>query len=266
MASGNNNEEGRYLYCIVNSGKETDFGQMGIEDNIVYTVPLNDIGAVVHRCEAKPYRTEDAKKAQEWILAHQYIVDLTTEEFGTVIPLTFDTILKGGDDKVKQWLREEYNQLKTQLEKLEGKSEYGIQIFLDKDLIKKTVEENEEIQSLRRELERKSEGVAYLFRKKLEKRLEQEKRMFIENHAKTLYNEIKRLVDDVRLESVNREVPEKWKDKQMILNLACLVHKYDVQHLGKMLGEINKKEGFVWFTGPWPPYSFVGDIMSQKAR
>lgn len=266
MASRNNNEEGRYLYCIVNSGKEMDWGQIGIEDNPVYTVPFNDIGAVVHCCEAKPYKTEDKKKAGEWIMTHQYVTDLATEEFGTVIPLTFDTIFKGSDETVKQWLREEHNELKTQLEKLEGKAEYGVQIFLKKGLTEKSMEENEEIQNLKKELEKKSEGVAYLFRKKLEKRLELERRAFTEKHAKSLYDTIKRLVSDVRLEPMNKEVPEKWRDKQMILNLACLAHKDDAQHLGKMLGEINKKEVFVRFTGPWPPYSFIGDIKSQKPR
>jgi len=267
MASRNNNGEGRYLYCIVNSNKEMDFGQMGIEDNLVYTVSFNDIGAVVHCCEAKPYKTGDKKKAEEWILAHQYVMDLATEEFGTVIPLTFDTIFKGSDETVKQWLREEYRQLKDLLEKLEGKAEYGVQIFLEKGLIEKITEKNEEIQSLKEEIEKKSEGIAYLFSKKLEKRLWLEKRAFVEEHAKSLYNTVKRLVSDVRLESVNKEVPEKWREKQMILNLACLANKDDAQRLGKMLSKVNGKEGFaVRFTGPWPPYSFVGEIKSQKAR
>jgi len=267
MASRNKIEEGRYLYCIVNSGKETDFGQLGIEDNHVYTIPVDGIGAVVHLCEAKPYITEDKRKAEEWILAHQYVIDLATEEFGTVIPLTFDTILKGTDETLKNWLHQEYKQLKTQLEKLEGKAEYGVQLFLEKGPIEKSICENEEIQRLKKELAKKSEGVAYLFRKKLEKRLDVERRAIAEKHAKTLYNGIRRLVDDVRVDSVNKEVPRKWKGKQTILNLACLTDKDDIQNLGKMLGKINGQEGFaVRFTGPWPPYSFVGDIKTQKER
>lgn len=265
MVLRNGVEEGRYLYCVVNNGKETDFGQVGIGESLAYIVPFNGIGAVVHWCEAKPYVTGDKKKAEEWILAHQYVIDLATEEFGTVIPLTFDTIIRGSDETVKQWLREEYNQLKTQLEKLEGKTEYGVQIFLDKGIIEKSISENKEIQNLRSELEKKSEGVAYLFRKKLEKRQGLEKRAFAEKHAQMFYSKIKRLVDEVRLESINKEVPEKWRGKQMILNIACLATKDGTQSLGKMLSEINREEGFaVRFTGPWPPYSFMGGIKRQK--
>ncbi|MCJ7762378.1 GvpL/GvpF family gas vesicle protein, partial [Candidatus Bathyarchaeota archaeon] len=104
MSLVNNFEEGRYLYCIVSSGNEKDFGKVGVEDNSVYIVAFNDIGAVVHRCEAKPYETATKEKAGKWLLAHQYVVDLATEEFGTVIPLTFDTILKGDNESLKKWL------------------------------------------------------------------------------------------------------------------------------------------------------------------
>jgi len=265
MVSENGNEEGRYLYCIVNSGEETDFGQMGIEDNLVYTVAFNDIGAAVHRCEAKPYKTEDKEKAAEWILAHQYVIDLATKEFGTVIPLTFDTIFKGGDETVKKWLSEEYHQLKALLVKLEGKAEYGVQIFFENDFVNKMIEEREEIQKLKKELENKSSGAAYLFRKRLEERIRFEKKVSINKYAKELHDQIKKLVDDVELEPTNRKVSEKWQDKQMILNISCLAHKDNIQNLGNMLGEINKREGFVVrFTGPWPPYSFVGQIRESK--
>lgn len=267
MSSSDSYREGRYLYCVVNNGRMADFGHMGIEGNHVYTVPFDDIGAVVHRCEAKPYTTKDTKIAEEWILTHQCVIDLVTREFGTVIPLAFDTIFKGGDQTVKEWLREEYDQLRTLLAKLQGKAEYGIQIFLEKDLIEKATGENEGIQSLRREIEKRSEGAAYLLKKKFEKRLELERRTFIDKHAKSLYDEIVKFAEDVGFGPSSSEVPEKWKGRQMILNLACLALEEDVQQLGKMLGEINNREGFaVRFTGPWSPYSFVGRIKNQKAK
>lgn len=267
MTSKKDYDEGIYLYCIVNSSKKTDFGQMGIEDNLVYTVPFNDISAVVHRCEAKPYKTEDKEKAAEWILTHQYVIDLATKEFGAVIPLTFDTIFKGGDETVKKWLNEEYHQLRALLTKLEGKAEYGVQIFLENDFVSKMIEESEEIQRLKRKLENKSSGTAYLLKKKLEKGIRLEKEVSINRYERELYDQITKLVDKVKLEPTKREVPEKWQDKQMILNLACLAHKDKIQNLGNMLGEVNKREGFaVRFTGPWPPYSFVEEIRESKTE
>src|SRR3989304_3647506 len=111
MSQKNDCEEGRYLYCIVNGGNEKNLGQVGVENNLVYVVAFQDIGAVVHPCKAKPYETAVKEKAEEWILAHQYVIDLATEECGTVIPLTFDTILKGNNEVLKTWLSKEYNQI-----------------------------------------------------------------------------------------------------------------------------------------------------------
>ena len=50
----------------------------------------------------------------------------------------------------------------------------------------------------------------------------------------------------------------------MILNAVCLVPKDNIEDLGSKLGQL-KKEGYaVRFTGPWPPYSFVGQMNESK--
>ncbi|MBE3115803.1 GvpL/GvpF family gas vesicle protein [Candidatus Bathyarchaeota archaeon] len=264
MSLENNSEEGRYLYCIVSSGNEKDFGKIGVEDSSVYIVAFNDIGAVVHRCEAKPYETATKEKAGKWLLAHQYVVDLATEEFGTVIPLTFDTILKGDNERLKKWLSEEYQQLKDLSTRLEGKAEYGVQIFLENDFVDRLLDNSQEIQDLKKKLETTGSGASYLLKKKLEHGRQLEKQLAIDKYAKDLYTQIEKLVNDVKIGSTSKEVPEKWKGKQMILNVACLAHKDKVENLGNMLGAL-KNEGFaVRFTGPWPPYSFVGQINESK--
>lgn len=251
--------EGRYAYCIVGSNEETDFGQIGIENSFIYTLPARNIGAVIHRCETKFYETKDKEKAAEWFLTHQYVIDLATKEFGTVIPLTFNTIFIGDDETVKKWLNEHYGKLETLLEKLEGKEQYRVQIFIENGLVRKVVEENEEVQRLRKEIQNNPRGAAFLFKKQREKSL-----ILVKYYARNLYYEIKELIEEVRLEPTNKEILEKWRDKLMILNLSCLVHKNEIENLRNMLGEVNKREGFdVVFTGPWPPYSFVKESKSQ---
>jgi hypothetical protein len=256
--------EGRYIYCIVNSGKEKDFGQVGVEDNRVYVVAFNDIGAVVHSCEAKPYKTDAKEKASEWILSHQYVIDLATNEFDTVIPLTFDTIFKGNNETLKMWLSKEYEQLKALSAKLKGKAEYGVQVFLENDFVDRNVKDSQEIQNLEEQLKNASSGVAYLLNKNLKKRRQIEQHLVLDKYGNELCAKIEKLVDDLKLGSLNKEVPEEWKGKQMILNITCLAQKDKIENLGTLLGQL-KKEGFaVRFTGPWPPYSFVGKLNESK--
>lgn len=251
-------EEGVYLYCIVNSGESTEFGDVGIDDKLVYTVPHKDIGAVVHKCCAETYQTDDEEKAKDWILTHQYVIDLATGRCGTVIPLRFDTVFKGDDITVERWLREEYERLRGTLRKFKGKAEYGVQIYLKKGYVEEMIENNREMATLRRSLEGRPKGSAYLLRKNLEKMVKVRKDVETRSLAKKFFEKIRGLVDELRLEKNVRDLPGKWKDELMILNLSCLVQHDRVNSLGDLLGEINSKPGFtVRFTGPWPPYSFV---------
>ena len=52
--------DGRYLYGIIGSVKENDFGKIGIGDraNTVYTIPFKDIAAVVSNISSKKIRPE----------------------------------------------------------------------------------------------------------------------------------------------------------------------------------------------------------------
>ncbi len=266
MIQENRCREGRYLYCIINSANKKNFGQVGVEDSYVSVVTFQDIGVVIHSCETKPYVTTSKEKAGEWILAHQFVIDLATEEYGTVIPLTFDTIFKGDDETLKEWLSKEYFQLKTLLMKLKGKAEYGVQIFLENGLIDETLNNKLEIQSLKKKIESTSRGAAYLIEKKLEKEIQLEKQLFIDRHARNLYAQIEKLVEEIKLGSINREVHGKWQGKQMVLNVTCLAQQEKIKSLGNTLGHL-KNEGFVVrFTGPWPPYSFAGQLSESKIK
>ncbi|MDI6884618.1 MAG: GvpL/GvpF family gas vesicle protein [Hadesarchaea archaeon] len=251
--------EGRYLYCIISSSAELTLGEIGIEDNKVYTIPCKDIGAVVHVCPAKAYESKDEEKVKEWIFAHQYVIDQATKKFGTVLPFTFDSIVKGSDEVVKDWMDKEYPKLKQELERLKDKSEYTVQIFCDESLLVKKVEEkNEKIRKLREEIKTKSKGTAYLLERKLEGMMKDAVVAEANNHAKNFHDQIKEYADEVKVGKPTKQVPEKWKDKLMVLNLSCLMHEEKVDKLGEVLAEIDKSEGFsVRFTGPWAPFSFA---------
>jgi hypothetical protein len=251
--------EGRYLYCIVNGGAELDLGEIGVEDAKVYTVPHEDVAAVVHACQAKPYESKDEEKVKRWIFAHQYVIDQATKRFGTVLPFTFDSIVKGDDKVVKDWLGKEHSKFKRELERLKDKSEYTVQIFCDESMLAEKVEEkSDDVRKLRDDIKAKSKGAAYLLERKLEGMIKDLVAAEASGYSKKFLEQIKGHVDEIKAENPSKRVPEKWKNKLMILNLSCLVHKDRVEELGNALGEINKLEGFaVRFTGPWAPFSFA---------
>jgi hypothetical protein len=252
--------EGRYLYCVADRGERADLGKIGLDDKEVYTIPFVDLCAVVHNCPSEPYKSEDDEKVKRWVMAHEKVVEVAWERFGTILPVSFDTIIKGEKDRgaeenVKNWLKEDYAHLKQKMDKMRGKAEYGVQIFWNPKFIADEIAKtNEEIKNLNHQIKSKSKGMAYMLKQKLENLLKKEMEKKADSCFKEIYTKIKKCVDETKVEKTKR-INEKM---QMLVNLSCLVDKGKSEELGEELEEINKQEGYtVRFTGPWPPYSFV---------
>ncbi len=253
-----NGKDGRYVYCIINSGEAERFGNTGIEDEPVYTIPYKGIAAVVHSCKAKPYKTEDKEKAAEWIISHNYIIDLSTKKFGTVLPFSFDTIVKGSDETVSVWLEKSYLILKGELDRLKNKAEYSISIFCENECLKANLAGSDlELKKMKEKIDKMPKGAAYLLQRGLELKVKDAIADEVSRLCHEFIPNIMGHVEEMR-EEKNLRVPEKYKGKKSIAALTCLIHEDKVEKLGEELDEINRREGFaVRFTGPWAPYSFV---------
>lgn len=248
--------DGRYIYCITDGGQNISLGNIGIEKAEVYTISFCNLLAVVHNCEAKAYYSEDEDAVINWIIIHQQVVDEAWKRFGTALPITFNTIIKGNTEDVRAWLKQEYESLCKNIRRFRGKAEYGIQVFWDIDMIEGIlVDRDTGLKGLQREMQSKTDGAAYMYKQKFEKRLKAEIEVEAELCFKKLYEQIKAHVEDIFVEKVKR----KEGNTQMLMNLSCLVPKDSRSYVGEELKKISSINGLsVRFTGPWPPYSFVG--------
>ena len=253
--------EGRYVYGVAVGDKEVRLGPIGIEASEVYTIPYEDISAIVHNCSTKPYQSGNDEIVKDWVKTHQSVLDTAGERLGIVIPLGFDTILQPKDDAtspeqvVKEWLKEDYDCLREVMRKIKGKDEYGVQVSYEPEfLIKHISEQSEEIRKIKEEIATKSPGMAYMYKQKLERAVKAETEQLANVWFNDFYGRIKQHTDDIIVEKT-----KKLNNGQvMLLNLSCLVAKEKIDSLGKELEEINRMDGFsVHFSGPWPPYSFV---------
>lgn len=253
-------KDGRYVYGIGNKGVTVSLGPIGLEGCEVYTTPYEDVCAIVHDCPAKPYESDDDEAVKGWVLTHQKVLDVAAGRFDTVLPMGFDIIIQGddGDDPeevLKEWLKENYEGLREKIATIRGKQEFGIQILWDPKVIARQIAEtSEEIQTLNEEMESMPKGTAYMYRQKLENALKQKMEEKGDEWYKDFFARIKECVDDIVIGRTKKIAD----DKQMLMNLSCLVRKDRVEDLGEELEGIEGMEGFsVRFTGPWPAYSFV---------
>jgi hypothetical protein len=254
-------KKGRYIYGVSAGDREVSLGPIGINGNEVYTIPYEDISAIVHDCSTEPYQSTNDQTVRNWVRTHQSVLDAAAEQFGVVIPLGFDTILEPRNDAtspdqvVKDWLKQDYVRLHKVMRKIEGKDEYAVQVSYEAMLIVKQISElSEEIRKVNKDIAAKSPGMAYMYRQKLERVLKAETERLADEWFSDFYGRIKKHTDDIVVEKAR-----KLNNGQvMLLNLSCLVSREKVDSLGKELEEINNMDGFsVHFSGPWPPYSFV---------
>jgi len=104
---------------------------------------------------------------------------------------------------------------------------------------------------------KKSPGIAYIYKQKLEKTLKTDMERLADTWFKDFLGRINRHVDKVIVEKTRKLD----KERVMLLNLSCLVAREKVRSLGDELEKISSMEGFsIHFSGPWPPYSFVAGL------
>jgi hypothetical protein len=254
-------QEARYIYGVIPRLDNEDFGTIGIAGSRVYTIPYQDICAVVHDCPPEPYQGDEAA-VKAMVATHGEVVDAIWEAAGSVLPMSFDVIIKpdeeqDADDNVRRWLAEEYEKFKLKLEEFRDKVELGVQILWDPEVITRRItEENEEIRELTAEMATKSRGLAYFYRHKIAEAVKKEMEAKADQDYRRYYDRLRGYAEDIQVNKI-----KKHPDKQMIVNLSLLVKRDRAQALGEALGEIREEEGVdVRFTGPWPPYTFAAKI------
>jgi nicotinamide mononucleotide adenylyltransferase len=260
-------DKGRYVYGIAVGKEAVKLGKIGIENNEVYTIPYQNLCAIVHNCPPEPYQSQDDETVKRWVRAHQDVLDEAKKVLGTIIPLGFDTILQPKDDAtspdqmVRDWLKEDYDRLSALMEKIKDKDEYGVQVSYEPKVMSELIaQQSEEVKKIKEEMATKSSGMAYMYKQKLEKAVKAEMERLADEWFKNFYSNIKKHTEDIVVEKTKKLE----KDKVMLLNLSCLVSKEKVEGLGEELEKIDNMEGFsVRFTGPWPPYSFVAKPVTE---
>ncbi|MDP2953654.1 MAG: GvpL/GvpF family gas vesicle protein [Chloroflexota bacterium] len=258
-STGKPRGEGRYIYCVVEGEHQDSLGKVGIEENEVFTIAGGGFSALAHVCPGLPYDSEDQETVKKWVVTHDEVVQMASKKYGVVIPMGFDTIVKGEDGEdaaknVRDWLDEENEALKSKLERVEGKAEYGVQLFWSPEYEgKQIILESEELMDLSRKIESGPKGSAYMYRQRLERELKKKLEEKATEYFNKFYDSIRGCVDDIRVERT-----KKSEELQMLANFSCLATPGQSERLGEELEKIESAEGFsARFTGPWPPYSFV---------
>src|SRR5689334_24740179 len=248
---------GKYVYCIVRSERQREFGTIGIGGGQrVFTVAYNDLAAVVSDTPIVIY-----DPTRENVLAHEFVNETVMKDF-TVIPMSFGTVFRSEDD-VTELLRSTYQAFSDVLDKMQDKIEFGLKVLWEREKVIANLErENDEIRRLKDEISRNAASSTYFARMQLGRLVE----AALEGVQSRYVADIHEALKPVAVASRSNKVI----GDRMILNAAFLVERTQERAFDDKVKEVSRRyEDLLTFkyTGPWPPYNFVNiKLKLEKAN
>ncbi len=245
-----------YVYGIVKNGFNFRYNGTGINGESVYTLKQGEFSALVHDCEEKPYISEDPNKIKELIIVHNNILNRAMEDFKGVMPLPFNTIIKGrensAEDNLKKWLNDNKEKLEGVWSKIKNKSEYGIRVYYEREKLIQQTSNSAEIKEIEKNMEGRSEGLSYLLKGKASYKINEIVQDRINQFKQEFCDDIRTVADDIKVNISRISINE---EKDLLLGLSILVNEDQVDKIKRIL-EKNKDFSFQ-LAGPFAPYSFV---------
>ncbi|WP_232702624.1 gas vesicle protein GvpL [Halobacterium wangiae] len=259
-------EEGRYLYCAVYADDDATISAEGLDGESVSLLVADGVGVVVQPVDSV-FDSEDLTQVREWLLTHQGVVDDAGEAFGTPLPFRFDTILRGDDEIVFEWLAGHRAEIEDALSWLAGRWEYRIEVRWDEAAVTESVRDTEDLQALADRVEDASEGTGFLLESQYETRLTEllaERRREVEAD---LAERLEPHAVEIQMTGEGPGVFSGGADDgfETVTQFSVLAEREAEGAIGDQLEPIADRPNYdVRYTGPWPPYSFAPEIGGEQ--
>ncbi|MBI5193267.1 MAG: GvpL/GvpF family gas vesicle protein [Nitrospirae bacterium] len=241
--------EGKYIYCIIGTKEERNFGQTGVGDrnDEVTTINFKDIAMVV-----SSHPVIRLVVNRENTLAHEMVVEGVMEEF-TVLPVRFCTIASDVEDILKI-LERRYDEFKGLLNNVDNKIELSVKCLWKNitAIYNEITEENAEIKGLKEKI-RLNKGICDM-------RTKMSVGELVEGYLKRKKGE-----DAEKIAAVLKKMAWYYKlnntiGDAMFVNSAFLVDRGRESEFDKQidaLSEEYKDRIKFLYAGPFPPYNFA---------
>jgi hypothetical protein len=260
-----------YVYGVVGPSLETATSPKGIDGGEVNLIENGDVAALATSVGADDYspeRVETLTADVEWVsqraMAHDRVLTWASDN-GPVVPFPMWTLFR--DSKaVKAMLSKRLAELRRTFERIADGREFIVRVYVQQGVLKEHLGgQSGEIGALEAEAARATPGQKYLLQRKIESLRKDAGRDVAAKAAAEIHDKLKsESMETVREQPVNSGAPR--EQGRAILNASFLVKPGRVVGFQEALTEMVGKyepSGFRFdFTGPWPPYHFVGERSS----
>lgn len=243
--------EGIYIYGIIDTAEEKSLGITGItEYGEVYTIPYQDISAVVSDSEMVNYTTLVKDVVARYLLTHQQVIEKVMDYY-TIIPMRLGTYVFDKAE-VKEILCKGYKKFKDIFKKIDNKIEIDVvATWSNFAPIIKEIQEEKEIKEFKEKLINNPEGITVDDQIKAGSMIENSLNKKKEEYASQIQNILNTASENLKAHEL--------MDDKMVINTAFLIDKDKQKDFYKKIEDLNtdfnEKLNFRC-VGPLSSYSF----------
>ncbi|MDO8589345.1 MAG: GvpL/GvpF family gas vesicle protein [Armatimonadota bacterium] len=240
--------EGMYMYCVIRCGRPRQFSTLGIGErgDIVYTVPFEDLAAVVSNSPIVEYEGRRRN-----FMAHAAVLEEVMREYA-ILPIRFGTVAPSSEAFQKA-LKRRGREFHALLDEMEGRKELGLRAFLYEGAIfQEVVDENPAIRQLRDSLVGVPPEQSHYDRMKLGEMVQKAVVTRRDADAEAILARLRPLAHEHKS---NAPVTDR-----MVLNAAFLVDQDREAEFDQAVQQLDQEMGsrlIFKYVDQVPPYNFV---------
>lgn len=256
----------RYVYGVVPSTFSAGKDPKGLDGLAIDRLAEGELTALTSALDAAEYSPDNLEKntAQvDWLapraVAHDRVVTWAGDA-GPVIPFPMWTLFKS-DDGIRAMLRERSAEFTETLSSVAGCHEYSVRVFASPAKVQEQIAKlRPALAELEASAAQASPGQRYLLQKKISELRDGEVRAFLRETAQDCFDQLQQ----VSVKAVRHQLPGETPagKGRAILYAAYLVADTALDEFRRVLTSLvnqHSASGLDFdFTGPWPPYNFVG--------
>jgi len=257
-----------YIYGVAASKLDTAQAPKGIDDGNVSLISNAEVFALATSVSAADYapdKVEALTADVDWVsqraIAHDRVLTWASDA-GAVIPFPMWTLFRDAK-KVKAMLTKRGDELRDTFSRLGDGKEFIVRVYVQPGVLKERLAEgSDELSSLESQAAAASPGQRYLLQRKIDNLRRDAGKDVTARVAGEIFDALSaNSIDTVREQPVNSGAPR--EQGRAILNGSFLVSAPRVVDFQRALTAMvtkHESSGFKFdFTGPWPPYHFVGE-------
>jgi hypothetical protein len=240
------------------------------DDEPLFPVEAAGLLAAVSRVPATDFEEEplnalvnDLSRLTPYAVRHEEVIRALARS--ALVPMTFGAVYRSAYGVVRM-LEERAGDLRSLLERLDGREEWGLKVFAHLPRLQAVAEqESDQLRDLARQAAAARPGRAYLLAKQRERLRGQESSRAAAGMLRETMERLTALAVDAVQEDTGPAQPGM---EQLLLKAAFLVERAGAETFSRVARDLDRSNAprglRLELSGPWAPYSFVRERRDHR--